>query len=44
MSKEAYYLAGKPEISKVYSCDDAVLLSIKNRHDGPWDETERLRE
>ena len=24
--------------------DDAILLAIKNRHDGPWDETEQLKE
>ena len=41
VSKEAYYRAAKPEVSMVYLCDDAMLLSIKNRHDGPWDETEK---
>ena len=44
VSKETYYRAGKTEVSKVYSSDDAVLLAIKNRHDGPWDETEQLKE
>lgn len=44
VSKETYYRAGKPEVSKVYSLDDAMLLSIKNRHDGPWDESEQLKE
>ena len=43
MSKEAYYRAAKPEVSKVYSSEDAMLLSIKNRHDGPWDESQQLR-
>ncbi len=42
VSNEAYYRAAKPEVSKVYSCDDAMLMSIKNRHDGPWDESEQL--
>jgi hypothetical protein len=36
--REAYYRAAKPEVAKRYSADDAVLLAIKNQHDGPWDE------
>ena len=43
VSKEAYYQAGKPEVSKTYSSDDAWLLSIEYRHDGPWDESQKLR-
>lgn len=40
---ERYYRAVKPEVSKVYSADDALLLAIKNRHDGPWKESEQLK-
>ena len=39
-----YYRLAQPEVSKVYSSDDAVLLAIKNRHDGPWEEWEQLKE
>jgi hypothetical protein len=27
-----------------YSSEDAMLLAIKNRHDGPWDESEQRKE
>jgi hypothetical protein len=30
----------KPQDCKVYSSDDALLLAIKNRHDGPWSDLE----
>ncbi len=43
VERETYYRAVKPEVSKVYSRDDALFLSIKNRHDGPWDESEQLK-
>jgi hypothetical protein len=32
----------QPQVSKVYSSDDALLLAIKNRHEGHWDESEQL--
>lgn len=38
--RETYYRAVKPEVQKMYSSDDALMLEIKNRHDGPWDELE----
>jgi hypothetical protein len=44
VERELYYRLVQPEVSKVYSSDDAVLLAIKNRHDGPWDESEQLKE
>ncbi len=43
VAREAYYRAAKPEVAKTYSADDAVLLAIKNQHDGPWDESEQLK-
>jgi hypothetical protein len=43
IDREMYYRVVKPEVSTVYSTDDALLLSIKNRHDGPWDESEQLK-
>jgi hypothetical protein len=42
VQRELYYRLAQPEVSKVYSSDNAVLLAIKNRHDGPWDEAEQL--
>jgi hypothetical protein len=43
IEREQFYRVVKPEVSKVYSSDDALLLSIKNGHDGPWDESEQLK-
>ena len=44
IDRQRYYRSAKPEVSKVYSSKDALLLAIKNRHDGPWDESEQLKE
>jgi hypothetical protein len=44
VERELYYRLVQPEVSKVYRSDDALLLAIKNGHDGPWDESERLKE
>jgi hypothetical protein len=44
VERELYYRLVQPEISKVYSSDDAVLLAFKNKHDGPWEEWEQLKE
>jgi hypothetical protein len=44
VERKLYYRLVQPEISKVYSSEDAVLLAIKNRHDGPWEEWEQLKE
>lgn len=43
IEREQYYRTIKPEVSKRYSSDDALFLTIKNRHDGPWDESEQLK-
>jgi hypothetical protein len=44
IEREWYYRVMRPEVSKRYSSDDALFLAIKNRHDGPWDESEQLEE
>jgi hypothetical protein len=44
IERERYYRAAKPDISKIYKADDALMLSVKNDHQGPWDETEQLTE
>jgi hypothetical protein len=43
VERERYYRSAQPEVSKVYSSEDALLLAIRNRHDGPWDKSEQLR-
>lgn len=42
--REQYYGTIKPEVSRTYSSDDAMLLAIKNKHDGRWGDDEQLRE
>ncbi|HWB14128.1 MAG TPA: hypothetical protein VG826_33185 [Pirellulales bacterium] len=37
VGREQYYRVVKPENAKVYSAEEAVVLSLKHRHDGPWD-------
>jgi hypothetical protein len=44
IERERYYKSAEPQVSNVYTSEDAMLLAIKNRHDGPWDETEQLKE
>ena len=44
IDRQRYYRSAKPQVSKVYSSEEALLLSIKNRHDGPWEEAEQLKE
>ncbi len=44
IERERYYRVFMSEVSKVYSSGDALLLSVKNGHQGPWDESEQLRE
>jgi hypothetical protein len=36
-----YYRVVQPEVRKAYSSEDAMLLAIKNWHDGPWGEPEQ---
>ena len=44
IDRHTYYRTIQPEISKVYSAEDALVLSIRNGHHGPWDESEQLKE
>ena len=44
IERERYYRVVKPEVGKVYSSEDALLLSVKNGHQGPWGESEQLKE
>lgn len=44
IERERYYRVFKPKAEKLYSSDDALILSIKNRHDGPWDESEQAKQ
>ena len=41
IDRHTYYRTIQPEVSNKYSPDDALFLSIRTRHDGPWDESER---
>ena len=41
-AREDYYRITQAEVCKRYSSEETLLLSIKNRHDGPWDESEQL--
>lgn len=43
VERERYYRSAKPDVRNVYSRDEAVILSIKNRHDGPWGEAEKSK-
>lgn len=42
IERELYYQLLQPVVSRVYSSDEALLLSLKNGHEGPWDESEQL--
>jgi hypothetical protein len=44
IERATYYRVLRPEMRKAYPCEDAVLLAIRNRHDGPWDESEQRKE
>jgi hypothetical protein len=43
IERERYYRAVQPEVRKAYLSDEAMLLAIRNRHDGPWDESEQVK-
>jgi len=43
VEREQYYRVIQPKVSKQYSSEEALLLSVKNRHHGPWDESEQLK-
>ncbi len=42
IDRYTYYRTIRPEISNVYSSTDALMLSLRNRHQGPWNESEQL--
>ncbi len=44
LTREQYYRVLQPKVSKRYTSGDASVLSIRNRHYGPWDESEQLPE
>ncbi len=44
IQRSEYYRIVRPEVSKIYSSGDALMLVVKNGHDGPWDESEQLTE
>jgi hypothetical protein len=44
IKRETYYRVVRPVVSKVYLSDDALLLALKNGHDGPWGDDEQLKE
>lgn len=39
--RERYYRVVPPKVRMVYSCEDAMLRAIRDRHDGPWDGPEQ---
>jgi hypothetical protein len=41
IDREQCYWVAKPDVHRIYSSEDAVLLAIKNGHPGPWDESEQ---
>lgn len=42
VQRDEFYTITQPEISRTYSSEQALLLSVKNGHQGPWDESEQL--
>lgn len=44
IDREQYYRVIQPDVVRRYSAEEALLLSIKNGHQGPWDESEQLKE
>jgi hypothetical protein len=42
VQRQRYYRAVQPEIRKQYSSDDALILSVKDGHHGPWVQSEQL--
>ena len=43
-TREEYYRVLEPEITKRYPANLAVMLFLRNRHYGPWEEYEQLPE
>lgn len=44
VGRDVYYRVLQPEVRRVYQAEEAMLLAIKNRHDGPWGDSEQLKE
>lgn len=42
--RDKYYEILMPEVSKRYAAQHAVFLFLRNRHYGPWEESEQLPE
>jgi hypothetical protein len=42
IQREQYYRVLQPQISQRYSAEDAIVLSQRNGHEGPWEESEQL--
>lgn len=40
IDRHTYYRTIQPEVISVYSAEDALVLSIRNGHHGPWDTSE----
>jgi hypothetical protein len=43
IGRERYYRVLQPEVRQAYPCEEALLLAIRSRHDGPWDDTGQRR-
>jgi len=43
VERAKYYRVIKPEVSRRYSSEYAMLLSIRTGHDGPWTEAKQLK-
>ncbi len=43
-TRDEYYRVLEPEITKRYPAELAVFLFLRNRHYGPWEESEQLPE
>jgi hypothetical protein len=43
IGRDKYYRVLQPQVRKAYPCEDALLLAIRSRHDGPWDDSEQRR-
>lgn len=44
IEREQYYRVLQPQVKNRYSSEDALMLSLKYRHHGPWSEPEQLEE
>jgi len=43
IERSRYYRVLQPEVAKVYSADDALMLAVKKGRRGPWEEWEQLK-